>query len=289
MKKYLSSVETLHATSPATSSATFLAIFFISSLMFSCNTYHIKCVDSDGVFVEKPFRRKPENRYTKDNRIYKAHNKYILSYKYINGGKEYFYAQDSLTDKNWHFIRVDSVNKSAVDEVEMCIKPDLDVFNDRSFEYRQTVIEYKHESIGGELYCSESTGLIENRKNIWLHPPRSNLFGILELNPFPYIQKPYKVGNKWEWDLVIGSIWGDRRWCEWKGKINNSYNYEIASESKISTSYYKNIECYVIKSTAESRLGKTYLTSYFNRKLGFVKLDYTNIDGSKIIIEIKKI
>jgi hypothetical protein len=39
---------------------------------------------------------------------------------------------------------------------------------------------------------------------------------------------------------------------------------------------------------AESELGKTYLTSYFNETYGFVRLEYINIDGSTLNIELYK-
>jgi hypothetical protein len=31
------------------------------------------------------------------------------------------------------------------------------------------------------------------------------------------------------------------------------------------------------------------LTAYFNKEYGFVKLDYINIDGSKMIIDLVKV
>jgi hypothetical protein len=36
-------------------------------------------------------------------------------------------------------------------------------------------------------------------------------------------------------------------------------------------------------------LGTTKLKSFFNENFGFVKLDYTNIDGTKTIIELEKV
>jgi len=130
------------------------------------------------------------------------------------------------------------------------------------------------------------TGLIENEKNIWLHPPREFLFRILELNPFPYIKYPFQIGHTWNWDLEIGGQWGDKRWKEWTGNITNKYQYKITDKKTISTAIGA-LECYVIESEAKSELGTTKLTSYFNEQFGFVKLDYTNIDSSTIEIDIK--
>jgi hypothetical protein len=45
----------------------------------------------------------------------------------------------------------------------------------------------------------------------------------------------------------------------------------------------------VTESTGESTLGTTKLISYFNEELGFIKLEYTNIDGSTIILEYNRV
>lgn len=40
------------------------------------------------------------------------------------------------------------------------------------------------------------------------------------------------------------------------------------------------------ESTATSRIGSTQLTAYFHPGYGFVKVDYTNIDPSKTVLEL---
>jgi len=130
------------------------------------------------------------------------------------------------------------------------------------------------------------TGLIENSKNIWLHPPRLKLFSILELNPFPNVKFPLEIGKSWSWNLKIGGQWGDKRWKEWSGNIENKYQYKIVGKEIMKTGV-GSLECYVIEGQAESELGITKLISYFNKKYGFVKLDYTNIDNSKLEINLQ--
>ncbi len=71
-------------------------------------------------------------------------------------------------------------------------------------DYNQTAISYEYFINNGISYTKEVTGAIENKMNVWIHPPRSNFFKILELNPFPYIKTPYKIGTKWNWKLQIG-------------------------------------------------------------------------------------
>ena len=42
----------------------------------------------------------------------------------------------------------------------------------------------------------ESTGIIENKKTLWLHPPRWNRLALLEYFPFPEIEKNIKCGRR---------------------------------------------------------------------------------------------
>jgi hypothetical protein len=111
---------------------------------------------------------------------------------------------------------------------------------------------------------------------------------ILELNPFPYIKSSSQIGDQWNWELTISDSWSDKRWTEWEGKILNKFNYKITDIVNLKTKL-GNFECYVVKGTATNRLGTTELISYFNEQYGFMKLEYTNIDKSQIIIEINKV
>jgi hypothetical protein len=47
------------------------------------------------------------------------------------------------------------------------------------------------------------------------------------------------------------------------------------------------LECWVVEGIATSELGATGLISYFNENLGFVKMDFINIDKSKLILEMR--
>lgn len=48
----------------------------------------------------------------------------------------------------------------------------------------------------------------------------------------------------------------------------------------------ENFECYIIESKANSTIGEARHVAYFNPKYGFVKLDYTNMDGSKTNLKL---
>jgi hypothetical protein len=80
----------------------------------------------------------------------------------------------------------------------------------------------------------------------------------------------------------------DKRWLKWTGQNENKYDYEITNKLYLETKIGK-IECYEVTGIANSKIGTTKLVAYFNEKYGFVKLNYTNINGSKTVIDIEKI
>ena len=272
-----------------------MTVLFLTSLSsFAQKELEKFDTDDDGITVEKfDSTNVDENRYTQNNTIYKVGRKFTFSYIYLDtAGVEFLMTQGNLNKQNtydWTFEKKDKQNPNSVSKIILSVNSGLKPFIQQIPDYNQTVIGYDFKLLNGEfLKLNEQTGLIENVKNIWMHPPRTEFFKILEVNPFPYVKQPLLIGTKWTWKLKFGSYWADKRWLLWKGLNENVYNYEITDkvmmESKVG-----NIECYVISSNAKSNLGETKLTSYFNSQFGFVKLDYSNIDGSKTIIELEKV
>lgn len=251
----------------------------------------------DGIYVEKfDSTNISENRYTANNRTYLEGNRLIYDYYYkdLKGAKYKFQeleGADTLDYKErvhaWSLVSIDSLTERTVDKVELLVNYGLAPMNNNNPDYNQTVISYSYPLLEGEANFNSSTGIIENEKNIWAHPPRDRFFRILEINPFPFIQAPYEIGNKWNWSLGIGSFWGDERWKTWDESIENNYSYEIVDKKKISLAI-GDLDCYVVESTATSSIGQTHLTAYFSLEFGFVKLDYTNIDSTKTVLELEK-
>lgn len=187
--------------------------------------------------------------------------------------------------KAWQFLDINSTDERKIDSLKISVKYGLQPFIEQIPDYDQSIILFEY-FIGSETASFNSmSGVIENEKNIWIHPPRDKYFRILELNPFPFIQAPHEVGNTWTWELSIGSFWGDERWKTWDGNITNNYQYEI-TDKRVIKSARGEIECFEITATATSRIGSTQLISWFSPEHGFISLDYTNIDGSKTVLEL---
>ena len=250
--------------------------------------------DDDGISVEKfDTINVNDNRYNQNNVIYKVGRKFTFNYYYSDtSGQKFLMTRSNLNKQiisDWTFEKMENRNPNSVNEIILTVRSGLSPFFEQFPDYSQTVIKYDFKQFNGESWTSsESTGAIENIKNLWMHPPRTDFFKILEINPFPYVKEPLEIGNKWTWKLKIGSFWSDKRWLEWKGPIDNNYNYKITDRVLLQTKLGE-IECFVISSNAISKLGETKLTSYYNNQFGFVRLDYTNIDCSKTIIELEKV
>lgn len=251
----------------------------------------------EGIFVEK-FAPEvtDENRYNLDNAIFKVGRTFIYDYVYQDkDGKEFYFEGGR---DGWNFAPVGTDRYYVVKQVHIKVLNGLQPMIEQIPDYNQTLLNFT---------CPPNTdytisGVVENYKNVWMHPPREALFSILELNPFPFVQArvtetdgteevpnpPYEVGHSWEWELDIESKWGDPRWITWEGALKNKYTYKISAKEIVSTAF-GDLECLIIDSTAKNSRGQSSLKASFDPNYGFVKLDYTNIDGSKIIMTLSEL
>lgn len=246
--------------------------------------------DDLSIYVENPLPTDNNpDRYTIDNKVYRINKKFIFDYFIIRGGDTLKITAPKMTEpdsdfqREWNFISKNSKHEDKIETISIAVQPGIS--NDS-----QTMLKYEYQYIPDLSYStfSSTSGVIENEMNTWMHPHRDKYFMILELNPFPFIQQPFKIGNKWTWNLGIGDYWKDDRWKTWTGSIKNNYEYEIIGKEKLKTKIGE-MDCWIVQSTATSSIGSTGLIGYYNEEHGFVKLDYINIDKSRLTIEIKEI
>ncbi len=242
-------------------------------------------------------------RYTEDNKIYQADREFTFEFHYFDPqGKERYMryervpiqrhelteAGDTITNTyylpDFSFSDEFDAKDSCVNRYLLKVACSSRVFRK---DYDQTVEEFYFSLNDQRSKLPISTsGIVENERNLWMHPNRDCLFQILELNPFPYIQYPIKKGNTWKWSLSIGSQWGDERWKTWTGGIVNKYKYKITDTDCEVVTPMGTLSCVKVEAVAKSRIGKTYLTAYYNDTYGFVKMDNTNIDGSQLLVDL---
>ncbi|MDR0602894.1 MAG: hypothetical protein LBG80_01155 [Bacteroidales bacterium] len=267
----------------------FIVLLFSSNTVLSQNDMYRKVLS--GIYIEIQKDTTNLSRYTEDNEIYRAENKYYFSYIHIDGNNnEYYYSCSNNDIEHCEYISKNNISDTTIVGILMRVKPDISDFTRNLPDYDQTVIEYRFITHKGDIIYqnSELTGLVENKKNIWMHPTRVGLFRILELCPFPFVQYPCKKGQKWKWKLQIGERWRNVRWITWKGTITNKYQYKVVDDDAIISTNFGELKCKIIKSIAKSRIGTTELTAYFNEIYGFVRLEYVNINKSKIIMQLIK-
>ena len=242
-------------------------------------------------------------RYTEDNKIYQAERKFTFGFHYYDPqGKERYMRYERIPKQGYELTETGDTNtytyydadfsfSDVFDAKDSCInRYEVEVLCTAKHsrkDYDQTVeaFHFLFDDQWSRWPLSYS-GIVENERNLWMHPNRDCLLGILELNPFPYIQYPIKKGKTWKWKLTIGSHWGDERWKTWTGSIVNKYKYKITETDCEVITPMGTLSCVKVEAIAKSRIGKTYLTAYYNDTYGFVKMDNTNIDGSKIIINL---
>jgi hypothetical protein len=60
-----------------------------------------------------------------------------------------------------------------------------------------------------------STGVIDNVKNVWMHPPRQFSFKILQMSPFPFYVFDESL-TKWSWKLDMAKPYFDKHWLSFE-------------------------------------------------------------------------
>ncbi|UAB83515.1 hypothetical protein INR75_15235 [Zunongwangia sp. SCSIO 43204] len=134
---------------------------------------------------------------------------------------------------------------------------------------------------------SSWTGLVENKSNIWFHPARNNGLETLELAPFPYIQYPLRENKIWRDALKINNHWSNFTAMNWKDSLVNQVTYVISGKKLLE--YNNNeISCWIIDAKGSNRIGESFLTSYFNEELGFIKFEYKTIENKQIVFTLQK-
>ncbi|MBR6174583.1 MAG: hypothetical protein IKQ52_03210, partial [Bacteroidales bacterium] len=168
----------------------------------------------NGVWFEVRSDTSNPCRYTEDNKIYQAERVFTFGFRYYDPqGKELYMRYERIPKQGYEltetgdtatytYYKADFSFSDVFDAKDSCINRYLlkVACSGRGFrkDYDQTVEEFYFllDDQRSKLPLSMS-GIVENERNLWMHPNRSCLFRVLELNPFPYIQYPVEKGRKW--------------------------------------------------------------------------------------------
>jgi len=129
----------------------------------------------------------------------------------------------------------------------------------------------------------DTTGIIENEAQFWIHPMRNNQFYKTELAPFPTVIFPigHKSISTANSKIVILSNWGTYS----PSITDQRYFYEGIVEKEYSCT--ERIKCHRFSSYGHnSKFGISYLEYFFNEKYGFTEMNYLTYDGDIIKFEL---
>ncbi len=256
-------------------------LVFLGVLCVSCKNFRERNCYEDKMFIDNG---KP-NVNNLDNTIYKSGSKFIYSIHFFKDNIEYILELKGLRREP---ILVQK--KDIDDDATRINKFILTVFKGtyKSILQDQTIIKYDYYyddcPIGA---LSELSGIIEDERMIYLHPPRtSSGFSFFEVTPFPSINFPLELNKEWTGNLYIHDDMKQYL------KINESQihsKYHIVGKEQIRSKTMGVMDCFVIhcKSFAKGKI-VSYCKYYFNEKFGFVKLDIAH-RGRTIIIELKAV
>jgi hypothetical protein len=290
-----------------------LIVFFTPfSLIAAAQSVQDSFVQNGGLWYEVlDSMDKSPTRYSVDNTIYALGSIHTYAVRMQDKNQkdiacDFHYDENKDWSDAGHFIEPIQKNKESVEYISYRVPADptkMEMSGGWAY-YRQTDIwiDYKNaqkQTLGTQfdsmhwnpdyrgkfMPSGDLTGVIDNKKNVWIHPPRMRCFKINELNPFPFVQLPLMEGNKWSWGISAGGEWGDKRWAAWSGLMPIKSTYEVKEKTKRMTKMGE-LDCFRVECEAISSVGTTHLTFFFNPKFGFVHLEFTNIDKSKTTLEL---
>ncbi|MBC6610323.1 hypothetical protein H8B15_05295 [Hymenobacter sp. BT507] len=129
-------------------------------------------------------------------------------------------------------------------------------------------------------------GAFDKPNKFWLHPPRRSHYNITELNPFPDIELPAKIGRTWKVKNFYAPDYASNpAWATWEGSLYLQQQWKITDSTLLPTPL-GSLPCHRVQAISTCKLGTTALESYFNPLYGFVRMHYRNIDQSRLELEL---
>jgi hypothetical protein len=144
-------------------------------------------------------------------------------------------------------------------EIEVIEDYDSRFFKEVNSNYLQTSFNYRYYNKKGKLLGLELTGLVENEKNIYIHPPRVNMFRILRIAPYPILLLEQDENQE--------------------KKLKELYNYKSQSIGA---------QKYQINSSYKTDSSFATLDAIYSKKLGWEELKYVINDTIKISFFLDK-
>ena len=136
---------------------------------------------------------------------------------------------------------------------------------------------------------TDTTGIIENKEEVWMHPIRNNEFFKTEIAPFPLVKYPITHEKMLD---AGGKIAIMRNWGTYSPTITEQQYFYAGKENKSYSFTDDELECHRFQAYGHnSKHGISYLEYFFHEKYGFTEMNYLTYDNDKInfvIVEVSE-
>jgi len=212
-----------------------------------------------------------------DNLIYNGFLEVIYEYKCIKNDSVKFF--ETLSFREWDFVdSISMLNGQGIKQIIVTAENPSGAYDNPP----QSAVKYEYLTSEGEVIREETTGVIENFKNIVIHNPRGGFFIALFSFPWPTIKFPIGKEKEWTWNFSYdSSYYGDSRFFNWEGITEMKYDYKYIGEEIIDLKFGK-IETSKFEATGTNGILVNKLIYYFNSEFGFIKQIFLTSDGSRI-------
>ncbi|UKN02727.1 hypothetical protein K6119_04260 [Paracrocinitomix mangrovi] len=113
----------------------------------------------------------------------------------------------------------------------------------------------------------------------------SGFMNTIQANPALMMTNFPERDTSWTDAFSISQKYSNDKWQTWTDSLNVKSRYNIIGKDSISTALGK-VDTWKISATAESKIGRSSLESYFSIKYGFVRINYTLVDGTQLNLEL---
>lgn len=219
-----------------------------------------------------------------DNTVFKTGRKFRYEIQFFDstGREKRIIMNDITLDSYEKYPIVDTTEYNDNEVLFFEIIAEQDNGGNVTNEY-QTTIEYSFFNRAGKaLPFMSRTGVVDNDKNIWLHPPRTGPFKVLNLQAYPSVKFPISENNVWDYEITIGKNWFHKEFARgWKGeKYMFKHSYKI-KETQVLQIGNRSFKCTHISATTKSLVGNSHSDFYFSPDEGFIKMSFFNMNGSE--------
>ncbi len=278
----------------------FINFFYIASLLsffiVSCKTTKFpNFYEESSIWKDAG----EENKNNYDNKIFISNRtlRYNISFKDSTGKKLKLFIFNELcksdSSNKCHNFKLTPINyKKRNNEYEInnftitVYRNNTEVM--KNIASTQTIVNYSffnNNKIINRL--SSLTGIIEDSSQIYMHPPRSGYFEILEFFPFPKVYFPLSIGKSWSSKLSVPNHFFKYSNIENKAQVVLN-SYRVTEKIFIETSDGKK-ECWKIDAVSQSDIGENKASFYYSTTIGFIKMVFIDTNGKQLIFDISKI